>query len=170
MQFSAVTLALAFGSANAFMGQPLNTRSARSAAVKMTTQEELAELAESNRDALLQPTWHIPSPHVISYARVWGDLDRIQSDMLLAQLARVLVLSSPCRLAFALQRPAAATGVHSIRARAPLFMTGGAASTGPDQQILRIAYDASSKRELDEEYEINNLLFSGMVRSMRDHA
>ena len=48
MQFSAVTLALAFGSANAFMGQPLNTRSARSAAVKMTTQEELAELAESN--------------------------------------------------------------------------------------------------------------------------
>ena len=52
MQFSAVTLALAFGSASAFMGQPLNTRSARSAAVKMTTQEELAELAESNRDAL----------------------------------------------------------------------------------------------------------------------
>jgi len=52
MQFSAITLALAFGSASAFMGQPLNTRSARSAAVKMTTQEELAELAESNRDAL----------------------------------------------------------------------------------------------------------------------
>ena len=52
MQFSTVTLALAFGSASAFMGQPLNTRSARSAAVKMTTQEELAELAESNRDAL----------------------------------------------------------------------------------------------------------------------
>ena len=49
---AAGSLALAFGSANAFMGQPLNTRSARSAAVKMTTQEELAELAESNRDAL----------------------------------------------------------------------------------------------------------------------
>ena len=67
MQFSAVTLALAFGSANAFMGQPLNTRSARSAAVKMTTQEELAELAESNRDALgaglgayPPPSHHLP--------------------------------------------------------------------------------------------------------------
>ena len=47
MQFSAVTLALAFGSANAFMGQPLNTRSARSAAVKMTTQVSLARVSRS---------------------------------------------------------------------------------------------------------------------------
>ena len=31
---------------------PVASRNARSAAVKMTTQEELAELAESNRDAL----------------------------------------------------------------------------------------------------------------------
>jgi hypothetical protein len=52
MQFSAVTLALAFGSANAFMGAPVRSSVRNTAAVKMTTQEELAELAESNRDAL----------------------------------------------------------------------------------------------------------------------
>jgi hypothetical protein len=52
MQFSAVVLALAFGSASAFMGTPVAPRAARSSALSMTTQEELAELAESNRDAL----------------------------------------------------------------------------------------------------------------------
>ena len=68
MQFSTVTLALAFGSANAFMGAPVASRTARSAAVKMTTQEELAELAESNRDALGAGLGET-SPHLLA-ARV----------------------------------------------------------------------------------------------------
>jgi len=52
MQFSAVVLALAFGSASAFMGARVAPRAAKTSAISMTTQEELAELAESNRDAL----------------------------------------------------------------------------------------------------------------------
>ena len=52
MQFSAIVLALAFGSASAFMGTPVAPRAATSSALSMTTQEELADLAESNRDAL----------------------------------------------------------------------------------------------------------------------
>ena len=52
MQFSAIVLALTFGSASAFMGAPLRAAPAKSSALSMTTQEELAELAESNRDAL----------------------------------------------------------------------------------------------------------------------
>jgi hypothetical protein len=52
MQFSAIVLALTFGSASAFMGTPVAPRAAKASALSMTTQEELAELAESNRDAL----------------------------------------------------------------------------------------------------------------------
>ena len=52
MQFSALVLALAFGSASAFMGARVAPRAAKTSAISMTTQEELAELAESNRDAL----------------------------------------------------------------------------------------------------------------------
>ena len=52
MQFSAIVLALTFGSASAFMGTPVASRAAKASALSMTTQEELAELAESNRDAL----------------------------------------------------------------------------------------------------------------------
>ena len=52
MQFSAIVLALAFGSASAFMGARVAPRAAKTSAISMTTQEELAELAESNRDAL----------------------------------------------------------------------------------------------------------------------
>merc|ERR1719231_1262028 len=48
MKFSATILALAFGSASAFMARPAASRSA----LKMTTQDELIELAESNRDSL----------------------------------------------------------------------------------------------------------------------
>ena len=49
MKFSAVVLAAAFGNASAFMAaRPAASRGA----LKMTTQDELVELAESNRDAL----------------------------------------------------------------------------------------------------------------------
>jgi hypothetical protein len=52
MAFRALVLALALGCAAAFMGAPVTQRTSRAAGLKMTTQEELAELAESNRDAL----------------------------------------------------------------------------------------------------------------------
>ena len=48
----AVILALAFGAASAFMGAPVAPKARSSSAIKMTTQDELAALAESNRDAL----------------------------------------------------------------------------------------------------------------------
>ena len=49
MKFSALVLAAAFGNASAFMAaRPAASRGA----LKMTTQDELVELAESNRDAL----------------------------------------------------------------------------------------------------------------------
>jgi hypothetical protein len=52
MAFRALVLALALGCAAAFMGAPVTQRASRAAGLKMTTQEELAALAESNRDAL----------------------------------------------------------------------------------------------------------------------
>jgi len=49
----AIVLALALGVASAFLGAPVTQRAAsRTAGLKMTTQEELQALAESNRDAL----------------------------------------------------------------------------------------------------------------------
>jgi len=52
MALRALVLALAFGAASAFMGAPVAQRASRVSGLKMTTQEELQALAESNRDAL----------------------------------------------------------------------------------------------------------------------
>ena len=52
VQMRAVILALAFGAASAFMGAPVAPKARSTSAIKMTTQDELAALAESNRDAL----------------------------------------------------------------------------------------------------------------------
>ena len=51
-QMRAVILALAFGAASAFMGAPVAPSARSTSAIKMTTQDELAALAESNRDSL----------------------------------------------------------------------------------------------------------------------
>lgn len=54
-------------------------------------------------------------------------------------------------------------GVRS-RTTAPLLGLKRTASDTP----FRVAYDASSEVEQDTEYEVDNLLFVGMVRTMRD--
>ena len=52
--------------------------------------------------------------------------------------------------------------------RTPLLLSGGAASSPDGDVPFRVAYDANSEPEDDENYEVDNLLFVGMVRTMRD--
>ena len=42
------------------------------------------------------------------------------------------------------------------------------AAADADVELLRVAFDGATQPESDEEYEVNNLLFVGMLRTMRD--
>ena len=87
--------------------------------------------------------------------------------MIVSQLAlNAMMLASPA---------AAAVPRASARVRTPLL--SGAASGPPTDVVaykatgdvpFRVAYDANSELEQDKEYEVENLLFVGMVRTMRD--
>ena len=88
--------------------------------------------------------------------------------MIVSQLAlHAMMLASPAAAAV----PRAA----SARVRTPLL--SGAASGPPTDVVaykaagdvpFRVAYDANSELEEDKEYEVESLLFVGMVRTMRD--
>ena len=82
--------------------------------------------------------------------------------MRMSQLALAMGLVSP---------PAAAAvpgALARARVRTPLLLSGGAASSPDGDVPFRVAYDANSEPEDDENYEVDNLLFVGMVRTMRD--
>ena len=88
----------------------------------------------------------------------------------------MLIVSQLALHAIMLASPAAAVVPRaSARVRTPLL--SGAASGPPTDVVaykaagdvpFRVAYDANSELEQDKEYEVENLLFVGMVRTMRD--
>ena len=88
----------------------------------------------------------------------------------------MLIVSQLALHAIMLASPAAAVVPRaSARVRTPLL--SGAASGPPTDVVaynaagdvpFRVAYDANSELEEDKEYEVESLLFVGMVRTMRD--
>ena len=59
---------------------------------------------------------------------------------------------------------AADTHVHEVNLT---LIVGHAVSVNGVPLPFRVAYDEDSKVEQDEEYKVDNLLFVGMVRTMR---
>jgi len=53
-----------------------------------------------------------------------------------------------------------------LRTDKPVLLAAGRADAQPP--LTRIAFDATSAAELDEEYKVDDLLFTAMVRTMRD--
>eukprot|EP00964_Phaeocystis_antarctica_P125794 scaffold89467_cov68-Phaeocystis_antarctica.AAC.1 len=78
--------------------------------------------------------------------------------MTMSQLTLAMVLVTP---------PAVPGAFARARVRTPL-LSGGVASSLVGDVPFRVAYDANSELEDDETYEVDNLLFVGMVRTMRD--
>ena len=79
--------------------------------------------------------------------------------MTMSQLTLAMVLVTP---------PAVPGAFARARVRTPLLLSGGAASSPVgDVRPFRVAYDANSELEDDKDYEVDNLLFVGMLRTMR---
>ena len=81
------------------------------------------------------------------------------------------MIMSQLALAMMLVTPPTAAAVPSARARArvrtPLLSGAAASSPVGDVRPFRVAYDANSELEDDKDYEVDNLLFVGMLRTMR---
>lgn len=78
--------------------------------------------------------------------------------MLMSQLALAMMLVTP---------PAAAAVPSRARARVRTPLLSGASSPVGDVRPFRVAYDDNSELEDDKDYEVDNLLFVGMLRTMR---
>eukprot|EP00964_Phaeocystis_antarctica_P135762 scaffold100126_cov48-Phaeocystis_antarctica.AAC.3 len=93
---------------------------------------------------------------VASHSSVRFSCLQIAMPTIMSQLALAMVLVTP---------PAAAAvpGARArVRVRTPLLLSGGAASSPVGDVPFRVAYDANSELEDDENYEVDNLLFVGM--------
>ena len=77
--------------------------------------------------------------------------------MIMSQLALAMMLEMP---------PAAAAVPSRARARVRTPLLSGASPVG-DVRPFRVAYDDNSELEDDNDYEVDNLLFVGMLRTMR---
>ena len=78
--------------------------------------------------------------------------------MIMSQLALAMMLVTP---------PAAAAVSARDRARVRTPLLSGASSPVGDVRPFRVAYDDNSELEDDKDYEVDNLLFVGMLRTMR---
>ena len=78
--------------------------------------------------------------------------------MIMSQLALAMMLVTP---------PAAAAVPSRARARVRTPLLSGASSPVGDVRPFRVAYDDNSELEDDKDYEVDNLLFVGMLRTMR---
>ena len=76
------------------------------------------------------------------------------------------MIMSQLALAMMFVTPPAAAAVPSARARMRMPLLSGA-GTVRDVRPFRVAYDANAELEDDKDYEVDNLLFVGMLRTMR---